>query len=72
MEKKLREITELEFHKGLVDIIKNYECEINKIIETMRDVSLYKDYGFNIKYYFDSKRNTYKYIPFEKPKIGFR
>ena len=70
--KDLNEITELEFEKGLVTIIRSYKSEINKVIELMNDVMLYKEYGYTVKYYFNSKNGTFNYQADKKGEIGFR
>ena len=70
--KALNEITELEFEKGLVTIIRSYKSEINKVVELMNDVTLYKEYGYTVKYYFNSTDGTFNYQTDKIGEIGFR
>lgn len=69
--KDLKQLTELEFEKGVISLIRNYNSLINNVYELMNDVTLYKDKGYNIKYYMDTKKQTYNYIAY-KPEVGFR
>ena len=67
----LKQLTELEFDKGLVSVVREYQRSINAVFEMVNDISLYKEHGHKIKYYIDNKKGTYNYFAFE-PDVGFR
>ena len=73
------EISESEFVIYLTDAvnslqkqIKNYQAKQMEIIGMSKQVSMYKDLGYNVKFFYNNKDKQYFFEFKEKEKVGFR
>ena len=62
----------MDFEKGLVKIIRDYQSEMNYVIEMMNDINLYKNHGYTVKYYLNTKEGSFNYQANKKGEIGFK
>jgi len=69
--KDLEEITEIEFEKGLIDIVKILNSEIKEVYSLIDSVNYYKNREYRIIYYKDNKNRTYNFKAVKK-QIGFK
>ena len=68
--KDLEELTEVEFERGLIRVIRELGTQKQNAINMLNDIGYYESKGYKIYYYFNKKEGTYSYFAEEK-NIGF-
>jgi len=68
---KLEKITEVEFERGLIKIVRDLNSQIQQVSNMFKDIDYYKSKGYVINYYIDKKDNSFNYFA-GKEQIGFK
>ena len=70
MKDNIEELTKEEFEQNLSGIVEACNKVSNKAVKLFNESEFYKQNGYRLKYYYDSKSNEYSYT-YEKIEIGF-
>ena len=69
--KDLEELTEVDFERGIINVIRELSSQKQIAINMINDIDYYKSKGYKINYYLNTKEKTYTYFAEEK-KVGFQ
>ena len=64
-------IDETRFESGVINILRTLSAERSQIINMFEDIDFYKNKGYKIQYYYDSKDKQLSYKALKKRGIGF-